>query len=113
MSLDEIRAAIANRHSIAPEHVNAKDLVQCGCMPRVFLLHEDYQLRMSYLADVLVQSVTSQPKDVKLKLFTSTLAMSLSYLMNSASWREGELFEFDADEIRRKLARIGVDDGGQ
>ena len=75
-------------------------------MDRVCVLPENINERLSYLADVLVQAVTRQPKDDQLRFVVGRLCQSLSYVMNSASWRDGVLHDFDRAEVERKLGRL-------
>ena len=35
-----------------------------------------------------------------------SMAEIMCHMVNSASWREGELFDFDRDEIKRKLSHL-------
>lgn len=76
-------------------------------MDRVCVLPEQFNERMSYLADVLVQSIRSTSvKDDRLRSTIGQLSQALSYMMNSASWRDGELHEFDEIELQSKLGRF-------
>jgi hypothetical protein len=104
---DEIVSAMERRASLAPEHLTSSALREAGCMGRVCVLPEQFNERMSYLADVLVQSVRSSiVKDDRLRSTLGQLAQAMSYMMNSASWRDGELHDFDALELQLKLRRF-------
>jgi len=104
---DEIKSAIERRASIAPEELTGAVLREAGCMDRVCVLPGQFNERMSYLADVLVQSIRSTSvKDDQLRSTVGQLAVALSYMMNSASWRDGELHDFDALELQLKLGRF-------
>lgn len=104
---DEIKSAMDRRVSIAPEELTGAALREAGCMDRVCVLPEKFNERMSYLADVLVQSVRSTSvKDDRLRSTIGQLAQAMSYMMNSASWRDGELHDFDAMELQTKLGRF-------
>ena len=55
--------------------------------------------------DVLVQSVnTESVKDDRLRLVVGRLCHAMSYMINSCSWHEGELHDFDYREIQSKLS---------
>ncbi len=104
---DEIQSAMKRRATIAPEELSGSVLREAGCIDRVCVLPEQFNERMSYLADVLVQSVTSSSvKDDRLRFTIGKLAQAMSYMMNSASWRDGELHEFDERELQLKLGRF-------
>lgn len=102
--VSEIKHALSKRSSIAPENVSAGALREAGCLDRVCVLPSDLNDRLSYLGDVLVQAVTRHPTDDNLRRVIGQIAQTMSYTLNSASWRDGELHDFDMDEIRRKLA---------
>jgi len=53
-----------------------------------------------------VQSLTRSPQDDRLRSTVGQLAQALSYMLNSTSWQDGELHEFDLGEIKRKLRRF-------
>lgn len=73
----------------------------------MFLLPEGFNNRASYMADVLVQMLgMGSPVKGDLRLVSGVLCQTLSYLVNSKSWRDGELHDFDLEEIRRKVGRI-------
>ena len=100
-------SAMKRRVSIAPEELTSAALREAGCMDRVCVLPEQFNERMSYLADVLVQSIRSASvKDDQLRSTIGQLAQAVSYMMNSASWRDGELHDFDTLELQLKLGRF-------
>lgn len=105
--IDEIKYAMENRLSLPPDQVDEASLRAAGCMGRVFLLPEPFNERASYMGDVLVQMVTRKPKDDDLRFVVGQLCQALSYTLNSTSWRDGKLHDFDLDEIRRKVGRLG------
>lgn len=107
MSAEEIKYAMENRIAIRPDQVSEASLLEAGCSDRVVVLPEQFNDRVRYLGDVLVQMCTRKPKDDKLRFAVGQLCQSLSYMLNSASWRDGELHDFDLDELRRKVGRLG------
>ena len=107
MSENLIVSAMKRRVSIAPEELTSAALREAGCLEKVCVLPEKFNERMSYLADVLVQSVcNSSVEDDQLRSTIGQLAQAMSYMMNSASWRDGKLHDFDRDELQRKLSRF-------
>ena len=102
----QIEYALEKHASVNPEDLTQSDLREAGCLERVCVLPAELNERLSYLANVLVQATTRHPNDDKLRMTVGTLCQAMTYLFNSASWREGELHDFDAEEIRRKLQRI-------
>ena len=103
MSVEEIKYALEHRQTIDPDFVNESDLDQAGCLIRVCVLPENITERFQYLGDALVQMVRQSVKDDDLRICIGQLAQSLSYMINSASWRENTLHQFDRDELKRKL----------
>ena len=104
-SVEEIRYSVEHRRTIEPEGITEENLRNAGCLERVAVLPKDYKERMSYLADLLVQSVNSQSvKDDRLRLMVGRLCHAYSYMLNSCSWHEGELHDFDYREIQSKLS---------
>ncbi|MCA9265371.1 MAG: hypothetical protein KDA60_16035 [Planctomycetales bacterium] len=106
VSVEDIKYALEKRIGLPPGDLDAVSLREAGCMDRVCVLPENINERLSYLADVLVQAVTRQPKDDQLRFVVGRLCQSLSYVMNSASWRDGVLHDFDRAEVERKLGRL-------
>lgn len=114
LSVEEIKFAVERRVSVVPDEVNADSLRAAGCQSRVFLLPEGFNNRASYIADVLVQMLgCGSPVKGDLRMASGVLCQALSYLVNSASWRDGELHDFDLDEIRRKVGRLGKGAAGR
>ena len=108
MNVEEIKYAIKSRQSLPPDQVDAASLLAAGCQDRVFLLPENFNERVSYMADVLVQMLGfGSPVKGDLRFASGVLCQALSYLVNSQSWRDGELHDFDREEIRRKVGRLG------
>lgn len=107
MDADDIEYAVEQRATIPPEGITKDALRSAGCLERVCALPVEYEDRMSYLADLLVQSVNNKSvKDDRLRSTVGQLCQALSYMMNSCSWREGELHDFDYAELQRKLGRF-------
>ena len=108
MDAEELKSAVERRVGVSPDDINESMLRKAGLQVRVFLLPENFNERARYMADVLVQmlGIGSSIKG-DLRLVSGTLCQALSYLVNSASWREGELQNYDLDEIRRKVGRLG------
>lgn len=101
--MSDIRYAMQNRQTVSPDDLTAAKLRSVGCMSGVCVLPEPFNERASYLADILVQMVARKPKDDDLRFVVGRLCQTLGYTLNSASWREGELHDFDLQEVRRKL----------
>lgn len=101
---ETIKYALKNRSALGLHEVDTESLREAGCWDKILVLPEPLNERLTYLGDALVQSV--KPKDDKLRFVMGRLCQSLSYMLNSASWREGELHEFDLDEIKRKLGSL-------
>lgn len=107
MNSDEIKGRMKQRASFALEELTEADLRQSGCQVRVFVVPEQFNERVRYLGDLLVQMLTRENAgDEKLRPVVGQIAQTLSYLLNSSSWADGTLHEFDRDEVRRKLQRI-------
>ena len=103
MDADEIKDTVRDRKTFLPVELVDSDLRAAGCMDRVCALPHDLNERTSYLGDLLVSMVNQQHKGTNLGVVAGQLCRSLSYLLNSSSWRDGELHAFDLDEIKRKL----------
>lgn len=106
LAADEIKRMVQNRVSFSLNEISEETLRDAGCWERVFVLPEPFNERVSYLGGALVQMTTRKPEDDKLRSVVGKLCQSLSYILNSASWREGELHDFDLDELQRKLRRF-------
>lgn len=106
MNAEEIKQAMEERRGVYPEQVTRSDLSNAGCSELVCLLPKDFNERISYLGNTLTQMLTRSPKDDKLRSTVGQLCQSLSYMLNSCSWQEGELLDFDAEELSRKLSRL-------
>lgn len=106
MTPEEIKLAMKNRVSIPPDKVSEASLRDAGCLDRVCVLPEQFNERVSYLGDLLVQMLTRVKCDDELRIMVGKLCCALSYALNSSSWRDWELHAFDLDEIRRKIGRF-------
>ena len=105
--VDSIKASVERHYGLHPEKITAEALKKAGCMTTVVALPADSRERLAYLGNVLVQA-TGIGSEIKgdLRFVVGTICAALTYLFNSQSWRDGELHDFDRDEIRRKLKRI-------
>ena len=108
MDVEELKYAVEKRIGVPPDEITDAMLREAGLQGRVFVLPEKFNERASYMADVLVQMLgIGSPIKGDLRMASGTICQALSYLVNSASWRDGELHDFDLDEIRRKVGRLG------
>lgn len=104
---EAIQATMKLRAGFHLEELTEAALRQAGCLPTVAVLPEPFNERVRYLGDLLVQMVVkSKCGDDRLRHTVGTLAQSFSYLLNSSSWADGTLHEFDKDELSRKLRHI-------
>lgn len=108
MTSEELKHSIENRLSVEPHELTEAVLREAGCFDRVCVLPAEFNERVSYLGDALVQMLCKAPKDDNLRATVGKLTMALSYLLNSCSWREGVLHDFDLDELKRKLGRLAI-----
>lgn len=108
MSPDDVRSVVERRASFAPDEVTAEALREAGCLDRVFALPKAMDERTSYFANVLAQmfGIGSHVKDDRLRATAGHLCQALCYLANSRSWHDGELHDFDAMELSRKLQHL-------
>ncbi len=107
MDANDIRSRMERHAGFYPQTLTDKALREAGCMSTVCALPEDINERARFLANVLVQMMGMPKTDDTLKPIVGQLCQALSYMVNSASWRDGELHEFDRLELKRKLARFG------
>jgi len=106
--VEELKNAVERRVGVLPDNLTEASLREAGLQGRVFLLPEGFNERARYMADVLVQMLgIGSPVEGDLRMASGVLCQALSYLVNSSSWRDGELHNFDLDEIRRKVRRLG------
>lgn len=105
----KIKSSLEEHHGIFPEGVTRKQLREAGCLETVAVLPKDFDARVQYLGNLLVQMLTRSAEipDDRLRGATGTLAQSLSHLLNSTSWADRELHDFDLDELRRRVKRFG------
>lgn len=103
---DEVRAAMEHRRGMCPDQLTRDGLREAGCSELVCVLPKDFDERIRYLGNTLVQMLTRTKVDDQLRATVGELCQALSYMLNSSSWRDGELHEFDRDELKRKLGRF-------
>ena len=107
LSTEEIKYALDNRRGLPPACLTEEALEQAGCLRTVCALPKDFKERASYLGNVLTQMTSgSNVKDERLRLVVSQLSQALSYMLNSTSWQDGELHDFDLLELRLKLGQF-------
>lgn len=108
MDAEELKYSVEHRLGVVPDKIDEAMLREAGLDGRVFLLPKKFDERVRYMADMLVQMLgVGSPIKGDMRLTSGILCQALSYLINSSSWRDGELHDFDLDEIRRKVARLG------
>lgn len=111
MNSEQIRYAMESRASVDPDEITKDELRAAGCLNRVCVVLDNFNERVSYLGGVLVQMLCGAKNyDYRLRSTVGKLCQSLSYILNSSSWKDGELYDFDLDELRRKLRSFGVFD---
>ena len=106
MNADEIKQAMEDRRGVYPDQLTRKELHEAGCSELVCILPSDFNERISYLGNTLTQMLTRSPKDDRLRATVGQLCQALSYMLNSCSWQEGELHDFDYQELQAKLGRF-------
>jgi hypothetical protein len=106
MDAEEIKYAMDNRHGVYPDQLTREALREAGCSELVCILPNDFNERVSYLGNTLTQMLTRSPKDDRLRATVGQLCQALSYMLNSRSWLDGELHDFDYMELQTKLRRF-------
>jgi hypothetical protein len=103
---NKIKYSLDRRRGLHPEDITEEALKQAGCMEVVCAMPKDFMERVSYLGDLLSQMTMDSNgiKDDRLRLVAGKLCQAVSYMLNSCSWRDGELHDFDYEELRRKLS---------
>lgn len=109
MDASKIRYAIEHRTGVKPDELSSADLLAAGCWDHVYVLPDNYNDRVRNIGDVLVQMLTRKPADGRLRMVVGQLCQALSYMLNSTSWRDGELHDFDLDTLKQKLGRFGYE----
>jgi len=100
-----IKDALRSRNGVDCDNLTAEDLYDAGCVYFVAPLPKDFQKRVQYLGDLLAQMALNHPvKDDQLRMVLRSIATAFSYLLNSTSYQEGTLRNFDAVEISQKLS---------
>lgn len=91
---------------IHPENLDPEAMEEAGCDYNVALIPKDYGQRLRQFGNLLAQMCLNHKlKDPKLRMELATIAASLSYLINSSSFRDGEYHAFDEAEVSAKLRR--------
>ena len=103
---DQIKWSMEQRCTLSLADLTEDALRMAGCSERVAVLPKGINDRYRYLGDMLVQMVRNAKTDDQLRFAVGALAQSLSYLLNSRSWTDGKLHDFDDQELRRKLQRF-------
>ena len=100
---DAIKYCLKTHSGVSPDNITSADLQAAGCLDRVAVLPKPLNERLSYLSNVVVQSIRSVKCDDDLRSRMGSLTQALCYMMNSTSWADGELYDFDEQAITRKL----------
>ena len=103
---DEIRTAMDEKRGLHPDRLTREGLRTAGCWELVCVLPKDFDERVRYLANTLVQMMTRTQVDDQLRAAVGELCRAMSYMLNSSSWKDGKLHDFDRDELKRKLGRF-------
>ena len=112
MDIEEVRRRVESRVPIGlREWVESTQAIsEAGFDPDACLLvSQNFKKRAQYLGDVVAQMFMRQEAksgDEGLAAELGALAQAFSHLLNSASFRDGKLHDFDKLEIARKLRRI-------
>ncbi len=108
VSAEEIRYAMDNRHGLNPAELTSDALSDAGCMDFVMPMPKEFKERVRHIGNLLAQMTTNSKcvKDENLGFVVRQLCQTLSYLLNSCSWQEGKLHDFDYEEIQAKLERL-------
>jgi hypothetical protein len=94
------------RRGLYPDQLTREGLREANCSELVCVLPKDFDERVRYLGNTLVQMMTRMQVDDQLRMTVGQLCQALSYMLNSSSWRDGKLHDFDRDELKRKLGRF-------
>ncbi len=88
--------------------LDEKCFKEAGVDRIVALLPLDKNERLRYLGNILVQLIFNNKdfKEKRLGFYLGQQAQALSYLLNSFSFRNGEIEEFDKFEISNKLKHL-------
>ena len=107
LSAEELKVAHQDRRGVYPIELSADAMREAGFIEYVMLMPLDFNERVQYLGNMLAQMAPNSVKDDRLRFVAGRLCASLSYLLNSASFREGQLHDFDLREIQSRLGRLG------
>jgi len=104
----DVKQAMQERRGLRLEELTREALQAAGCMDVVMAIPQDFMERVSYVGNLLAQMTMDSKgiKDDRLRLVVGRLCQALSYMMNSCSWREGQLHDFDYQEVTSKLGRL-------
>ena len=100
---EEIKLLMQEHSAMWLHELSTEALREAGCMDQVAVLPKDFNERARYLANVLVQMLSRKPEDERLRATVSMLTQALSYLMNSTSWQDQVLYDFDSANLKRKV----------
>lgn len=105
-SVEEIKKSLETRRGFDPSRLTEELLKEAGCLSVVCVLPKDFMERVSYIGNLLSQMTMDSKgiKDDQLRLVAGKLCQAVSYMLNSCSWRDGELHDFDYEELRCKLS---------
>ncbi len=101
-----IKVSLESNQGMYLRQLTDEALEEAGCLYLVAVLPKDYDERIRYLGNILVQMIMSKRKgDAALKMELNTVASTLSYLLNSTSSFEDEYKPYDKQEVDRRLRR--------
>jgi len=103
---DEIRARMESFRGFYLEELGRDSLRDAGCLQTVMVLPADFNERVRILGNMLAQMASKEIADDSLRMLAGKLSHAFSYLLNSHSWQSKTLFDFDLEEIKRKLGRL-------
>lgn len=107
MTASDIHYALKNHVGVYPDDVSTETLREAGCMDTLMPLPDRYEDRISHIGNLLAQMCNGvRGKDEKLIMDLRIISSSLSYLINSASFQDGQYFDFDQSVINTRLRRL-------
>jgi hypothetical protein len=106
LSPKEIQSHLDQHIGIYPDAISTAALREAGCLEQVFPLPKPFNERVRFIANLLVQMVPKAKCDDSLRAAVGSLAQALSYSVNSKSWSDGTLHDFDERELARKIQRF-------
>jgi len=103
---EEIIEALKTHAGLYPGEVTNDSLREAKCELFMMPIPEDFNSRISHIGNLLAQMCNNvRHKDDRLLLDLKTISSTLSYLINSSSFRDGEYFEFDKSLVNKRLRR--------